>query len=232
MSIKQTDIEGIGPVTFQKRRGTRSVRINIQGHNVKVTLPHWISYREAEKFVLSRREWINKHKDEKLILADGALIGKRFQLNVTNEDIEKPKTRILKESIQVRLPLSVEVEDELAQKAIEKACERALTREAKELLTPRITDLAFEHGFEYSSLHMKKLQRRWGSCDVDKHIILNIFLTQLPWELIDYVILHELTHTRHLHHGPDFWGQLSELIPNAKELRKELHEYHPQLLPR
>lgn len=231
MAVKQKDIEGIGLVVFQKRRGTRSVRINIQGHSVRVTLPHWITYREAERFVVSRQEWINSHKQEKLVLANGALVGKKLQITVIHDDIEKPKTRVTHDLIKVTLPTSYAVEDDHSQDVIERACERALSREAKELITPRIHDLAFEHGFEYNSLHFKKLKRRWGSCDAEQNIILNVYLTQLPWELIDYVLLHELTHTRHLHHGEDFWQQLTELLPDAKQLRAQLHEYHPQLFP-
>lgn len=231
MAVKQLEIEGIGLVRFQKRRGTRSVRIHIQGHAVQVTMPYWVSFAEATKFVQSRASWIQEHKSVRQILADGAYIGKRFQLSISHDDIPKPRTRILKDIIKIILPMDSDVEDDQNQAIIEKACERALKTEATELLAPRISDLAFEHGFEYKSLHFKKLQRRWGSCDNNKHIILNIFLTQLPWEYIDYVLLHELTHTEHLDHGRDFWARLESCLPNAKQIRKQMHDFHPQILP-
>lgn len=231
MAVKQLYIDGIGQVRFQKRRGTKSVRLHIQGHTVQVTMPYWVSFAEATKFVASRKDWIQKHKADRQIIADGAYIGKRFQVSVTQADILKPKTRILRDTINVTLPLQSEVEDDANQQVIEKACERALKTEAIELLTPRISDLAFENDFQYKSLHFKKFQRRWGSCDSNKHIILNIFLTQLPWEYIDYVLLHELTHTEHLNHGSAFWQRLESCLPNAKQLRKQMHDFHPQILP-
>lgn len=231
MATKTIEIEGIGPVRFQKRRGTRSVRIHIQGHSVRVTQPTWVSYVEAKAFVKSRRDWINNHKLDRRLVVDGTFIGKRQQLRVIHADIPKAKTRLLKDTILVTLPHGSAVEDTDNQQVIEKACERALLREVKELLTPRIQDLAYEHGFEYTSLHFKKLKRRWGSCDADKHIILNIFLTQLPWKYIDYVLLHELTHTKHLNHGAEFWAQLEHCLPGARQLKKQMHEFHPQLLP-
>ena len=231
MAIKELEVESIGTVRFQKRRGTRSIRIHIQGHTMQVTMPHWITYRDAIKFVKSRKQWIEENRLEKPVLSDGALIGKAFELKVTLSEVTKPKTRVLSKVIMVQLPSGWVVENDNSQLIIQRACERALAKEAKELLTPRIHDLAYEHDIEYRSLHFKKLKRRWGSCDHQKNIILNIFLTQLPWEYIDYVLLHELTHTEHLDHGLDFWNRLTELKPDAKRIRSEMKAFHPQLLP-
>ncbi len=53
---------------------------------------------------------------------------------------------------------------------------------------------------------------------------------QLPWKLIDYVLLHELTHTRrHAHSGAPFWAELERHEPRAKRLRKTLHAHQPTL---
>ena len=49
---------------------------------------------------------------------------------------------------------------------------------------------------------------------------------QLPDHLIDYVILHELTHTVHKNHGPDFWQKLDEVSGNARGLDKQMRQYH------
>lgn len=231
MAVKQHIVEGIGLVTFQKRRGTKSVRIHIQGPTIRVTMPYWISMNEAAKFVRSREAWIKANRSEKVILADGAYIGKGYQLSIITKEVTKPQTRILRDTIRIVLPPGAVVDTDDVQSTIQKACERALAKEAKELLTSRIADLAYEYGFEYKSLHFKKLKRRWGSCDANQHIILNIFLTQLQWDYIDYVLLHELTHTEHLNHSPAFWAKLSECLPNTHELRKEMREHQPHLLP-
>lgn len=231
MAIKEIHIEDIGEVRFQKRRGTRSLRIHIQGHSVSVTMPLWVSYHQATTFVKTRAAWIKQHRADKHILANGALIGKQYELSIEQTNAQRPQTRVLPGVIRVSLPPSYQTEEPRTQAAITKACERALAKEAKELLSSRLQDLAFEHDFTYKSLHFKKLKRRWGSCDSQKHIVLNIFLTQLPWELIDYVLLHELTHTQHLHHGADFWQHLDQCVPNSKKVRKELKQFHPQLMP-
>jgi predicted metal-dependent hydrolase len=52
---------------------------------------------------------------------------------------------------------------------------------------------------------------------------------QLPWQYIDYVIIHELVHTKVLKHGPDFWNAMSEIIPNLTQVRKDMRLYQPIL---
>lgn len=231
MAIKYLEVPDIGEVRFQKRRGTRSLHLYIQGSKISVTMPHWVTYNEAIRFVRSRLSWINKHRTEQQIISHGALIGKNHELVIQTGAVQRPQTRIMGKVVRVQLPDNFSVEHPEAQQAIIKACERALTKEAKELLVPRLTDLAYEHGFNFQSSHVKKLQRRWGSCDSKGNITLNIFLSQLPWEHIDYVLLHELTHTKHLDHGPDFWQTLTSCLPDAKLTRKALKQFHPQLLP-
>jgi predicted metal-dependent hydrolase len=113
------------------------------------------------------------------------------------------------------------------QRMAEEACVRALRRQAKRLLQQRLAYLAALHGFTYNEVAIKRLKSRWGSCDQHRNIVLNLFLMQLPWELIDYVLLHELTHTRVLRHGPDFWRAMSEVSPAATTLRKDLRAHQP-----
>ena len=52
---------------------------------------------------------------------------------------------------------------------------------------------------------------------------------QLPWDLIDYVILHELAHTRVMNHGPEFWAVLTAMLPDAAQKRKVMRRQKPVL---
>ena len=119
--------------------------------------------------------------------------------------------------------------DAKVQEAAQKACLRALKLEASSLLPPRLKELAEIHGYSFNKVTIKKMKSRWGSCDSNQNIVLNQYLIQLPWHLIDYVLLHELNHTVHMHHSPKFWSALKALLPNVKALRKEIKEHHPTL---
>jgi predicted metal-dependent hydrolase len=98
-------------------------------------------------------------------------------------------------------------------------------RQAANILTPRIELLARQHGFRYNRLFIKNQRTLWGSCSTMNNINLNQNLIRLPQELQDYVILHELVHTRVKDHSAAFWEQLSQVCPAAKTHRRKLRRY-------
>jgi predicted metal-dependent hydrolase len=97
--------------------------------------------------------------------------------------------------------------------------------EAREKLIFRCRLLAMEAGFAYSRITIRNQKTRWGSCSSSNAISLNIQLARLPRTLMDYVILHELVHTRIRGHGRDFWQELDRYVGNARKLRRELKLY-------
>ena len=68
-----------------------------------------------------------------------------------------------------------------------------------------------------------QLEKRWGSCTPSNNIIINIDAIKLPFSLIDYLIVHELTHTKIKSHSKEFWAELSKHIPNWKELDEKMY---------
>ena len=96
---------------------------------------------------------------------------------------------------------------------------------AKAYLTMRINQLANKYGFKFNKLFIRNQKTRWGSCSSKENISLNMKLVFLPPELQDYVILHELVHTRHKNHGKEFWNELDKLVGDAKGLRKQMRQY-------
>jgi len=102
--------------------------------------------------------------------------------------------------------------------------------EAKSKLKKRLTHLAKKNGFSYNRVFIKNQSTRWGSCSRKNNINLNVKLVRLPDELIDYVILHELVHTKIKNHSKDFWAELSGLISDAKRKHSKLKEFGVGLL--
>lgn len=92
-------------------------------------------------------------------------------------------------------------------------------------LIERTAQLAHRHGFTYNRLTIRNQKTRWGSCSHHNNLNLNIGLVRLRQELIDYVILHELTHTRVKNHSPKFWTELARCIPEPKRLDRELRKH-------
>lgn len=93
---------------------------------------------------------------------------------------------------------------------------------AKKRLVARLNNLAEEHGFTFNSVSVRNQRTRWGSCSHHNNISLNVKLVLLPEDLIDYVILHELVHTRIHNHSEKFWAELDRFVRNARVVAKRL----------
>ena len=97
--------------------------------------------------------------------------------------------------------------------------------DAVKSLISRLEGLAQKYGFHYSKVSVRNQRTRWGSCSSKKALSLNIKLMLLPGELLDYVLLHELVHTRVHNHSRVFYSELDKLVPNRRELVKRLREF-------
>ena len=93
---------------------------------------------------------------------------------------------------------------------------------AKKKLTDRLHYLTEKHGFTYNKVIIRNQKTRWGSCSSKNNISLNMKLVLLPDELMDYVILHELVHTRIPNHSKEFWAELDNYVGNARVIAKRL----------
>lgn len=233
MSVKKIELPDLGAVHLYKRRGTRSLRLTI-GHagEIRVSLPPWVPYKVAAEFAASKKDWIKAKRVTTAPLEHGNRIGKAHRVSFIPETGRQAlATRITDVGeIRVYMPAHMPTDHADAQKAAHRASIRALKQQAEKLLPQRIQTLADQHGFEYGDVTIKQLKSRWGSCSEQRDIALNCFLIQLPWHLIDYVLLHELMHTRIMAHGAPFWDGLADYVPNLKAIRKEIKAYRPVLL--
>lgn len=235
MGTKQVTIPQIGAVTLYKRRGNRSLRLSIDVNGeVRVSMPTWLPYRAGEQFAISKAPWIAAQRAETVVapLRHGQSIGKAHRLHFEQEPLAtKVQARLAPNRVVVRFPLLAGPHEAAVQAAAARASLRALHKEAKALLPQRLQTLATQTGYQYKSVHVKQLKSRWGSCTSQQDITLNIFLMQLPWHLIDYVLVHELVHTKVMQHGFPFWCEFERHVPQAKRLRKEIAGYQPVLTP-
>jgi predicted metal-dependent hydrolase len=97
-------------------------------------------------------------------------------------------------------------------------------------LKSRVAELAERFNFIYSRVSVRAQRTRWGSCSRANNINLNIQLMRLPDDLRDYVIMHELTHTKVKNHSREFWGMLDQAVTGAKAFDRRLRSYHTWLL--
>ena len=98
-------------------------------------------------------------------------------------------------------------------------------KKAGKYLTDRLRFLAARHKFDYKKITIRNQKTRWGSCSHRNTISLNLKLVILPEELQDYVMMHELVHTRIHNHSHHFWEELDRYVGNGKRLAANLRDY-------
>ena len=126
----------------------------------------------------------------------------------------------------VRITYPPHTDFSLLQPWLFKVVTEALRKQAKTLLSHRLHELAAEHGFSYARVSINSARTRWGSCSSRGHINLSLYLMTLPQRLSDYVLLHELCHTREMNHGPRFWSLMDQVTrQQSHALRAELRHY-------
>lgn len=96
-------------------------------------------------------------------------------------------------------------------------------KKAKEKLIPKITYYANQLGVEYNQVLISDLKYRWGSCTIKNNLNFNYRLIKAPHHVIDYIIVHELTHLIEPNHSPRFWNLVEITFPKHKEAREWLN---------
>lgn len=94
----------------------------------------------------------------------------------------------------------------------------------REELFPQVRQVARKKGFELRGLFVKSQRTRWASCSAKRNLSLNTKLLFLPPELVRYVITHELCHTVHMNHSPEFWRLVACHEPTYRTLDSTLRD--------
>lgn len=226
MKSKQFILDQDIIINVSKRSSSRRIRLTISSDGqARMSIPKWLPYSEALTFAQTKIDWIKSKTPEPNLLAPGRRVGKNHQLIFKPTDKQTIITRLNDLEVIVFYPKVMSLRDPRVQSSAKKVIKRALLSQANQLLPIRLSQLAEQHGYRYKDVKIKSLKTRWGSCDNHKNITLNLYLMELPWELIDYVLLHELNHTEVMQHGPKFWNALELKLPNYLSLKKQLKTY-------
>lgn len=144
-------------------------------------------------------------------------LGRQYRLKVRTQS---------QTSVRLGRPfLLVNVPDPRNASTIETLISTWYRNRAKEVFERRL-DICFTEAKRYLGtrpvVRIRRMKRRWGSCNSTNGILLNTLLVYAPVRCIDYVIMHELCHLRHHNHGSRFYRLLSRLMPDWEERRRRL----------
>jgi predicted metal-dependent hydrolase len=174
------------------------------------------------------REMIrDQHADS--VFTPGMQIGKSHTLIIQTSTRTTVAVTRHGQQIIAEIPEGVSFDHPSVQRKIRDVVIEALRIEAKSYLSKRLSYLANQHGYTYERVRFSHAGSRWGSCSTSGTISLNIALMKLPFELIDYVIIHELSHTRQMNHSDAFWQEVAIGDPQYKKHRMSLKKESPSI---
>jgi hypothetical protein len=174
-----------------------------------------------QAMVLNKARWILKKLRivealPPLKIVTGARIpylGRWYYAEVIPQpDLKTPQVEFRAGRFQFKVPAGGANQSELAD-----TLNRFYKTKAREKIVPRVRKLAQQTGHSYQQLKFLTMEKRWGSCTEQNNIILNTEAVKLPWNLIDYLIVHELCHTVEKNHSPAFWAEVQRCMPGWRE---------------
>ena len=228
--FETANISAAWHVRISRRARRLSVRV-YPGGRVEVVVPPGASAIAVQRFVGTHRAWIDRRVAD-LSAANGPLSQLRptsIELSAINRrflvDYEAAPTGSEPGTVRARLVgegcllVSGAIEDG---RAVARALQRWLQEVAQTELGRELASLGQQYGFNFRRVQIRRQRTRWGSCSVAGTISLNMCLLFQDPAVLRYLLIHELSHTRHMNHSARFWALVQSLQPDYRRLDREL----------
>lgn len=211
------------------RMSGRARRLSVRvypGGRVEVVVPPGASPAAVQKFIGTHRQWIHRRVED---LSTAAAIcesrpvsirlpaiGRHYAVECEHAGADSARVRVAGDSMLV---VSGPLHDDRAIAALLRGW---LADLAREQLGAQLAKVAAEGGFRYGRTQVRRQRTRWGSCSASGTISLNVCLLFLRPQVVRYLLVHELCHTRHMNHSAKFWGLVESYEPDYRALDQEL----------
>lgn len=207
--------------SFQEKEGLKSHYISVEKHSGVVLKGKPVSETVADKLILKKAKWILDKLDvvkavkEDDIVTGSRLpyLGKSYYVQVV---IDKQKNNVAVEFNYSKFTITIKSYS-VNQQKINEAVNEFYKQKAIEKISPRVKKLSDKTGLKYEGFQFRTMNKRWGSCTPANKIIINTNAIKLPFSLVDYLIVHELVHTKVKDHSKQFWNELAKHVKNWKQ---------------
>lgn len=198
----------------------------LPGGGVVVRAPLGTSGRQIQRFLEQHAQWIAEKKSQMAEVRPNActyrfeegeriwFAGRQYPLHLTSRG---PKELVFRED------RGFELADQQQSQGAErlKAFYRHATRQGVNRL---IDQYAAKWGLKVKAVRITNAKRRWGSCSRQNSLNFSLRLAMVPPEAMEYVVVHELAHTRHHNHSSEFWGFVRAMLPGFQAQRAWLRQ--------
>jgi predicted metal-dependent hydrolase len=231
-------------VAYEFKRGKRrTIGFAVGPDGLVVRAPRWAPLHEVESALQEKSAWIIRKLDEvqqrceQLAVAriewkDGAtfpFLGATVQVVLEPSHAFSgvgaallPASQGAVDAAHGLRPLHVALPRNASPEQIRDVVQAWLMREAKRIFTERLHHFAPQLQVQWRKLSLSNASTRWGSASSDGSIRLNWRLIHVRQAVIDYVVVHELSHLRVMDHSPRFWDTVRTVVPDYAALRGQL----------
>lgn len=220
-----------GKIHFVVRRSARNITMRVKEDGLHVTTPPYRSITALLEAIAPFRERLRNVCSEikpKPFDLNFSIEAECFRLKLETSPLKNFTVSMRDETVVIACPAHADFTTDRVQTLVKNAVMRAMRKKAEEYLPPLVQYWSSLFDLPYNKVTISKARSRWGSCSSKRDISLSFYLMLLPAHLMDYVILHELAHTREMNHGSKFWELLNQLTDGkALALRKELRMHRP-----
>ncbi len=226
---------GACEVAYEFKRGKRrTIGLTVRPEGLSVSAPRWTPVGEVEAFIHQKSDWVLDKLRASRERAGELDRARTEWADGCTFDYLGQRTRLLLDPTQSRAhqlqaadggqppTLRLGLARTATPAQIQDAAQAWLTRQAKALFAERLAHFAPQLGVTYRTLRLSSAGTRWGSASADGTIRLNWRLIHLSMEMIDYVVVHELSHLRHMDHSPQFWDVVASVMPDHAQRRQAL----------
>lgn len=199
-----------------------------------VKAPFWLPDIAIRKFIEEKTDWIQKHltrlkpalpAKQYLEGEKHLYFGQEYSLVILHLDFPlRTEAKIVAE--ELHLSIFTGHEGKKRTEEIREAILRLYLETGIALITERVNYFSGLIGVDYSRIDIKKVSSIWGSCSARNKLSFNRKLIMAPPEVVDYVIIHEVSHLVHRNHSSRFWGLVARHDPDFREHRRWLHRNH------
>ncbi|HEY4126456.1 MAG TPA: SprT family zinc-dependent metalloprotease [Gammaproteobacteria bacterium] len=218
-------------LAYHWRRSPRakSLQVHITPWNgIEVVIPRHVSRERARAFVAHHRQWIRdtwERMREQIADSDLTLptvmelraLGEHWEVKYRTRSGDRARVTSRGHILTVHY-------DGIHESAARQALRRWLMEQARAHFEEYLPKICQHTGFSYKRIQIRGQTSRWGSCSSRGTLSLNYKLMFLEPELVRYLVIHELSHTRHLDHSARFWKLVGHFEPKYAELDQELGE--------
>jgi predicted metal-dependent hydrolase len=211
-------------VRVSKRARRATIRID-WSRGLEVVIPIWYRKAQVPEILARHQRWIERTmaRMAQLQQADGFAGVETVPAQVSLPALGETWRIVAGQSREVRLAVGTDLFIAVSDPTDwEEPLRTWLVRRAQQILPSWLADVSRRTGLAYERVSVRLQRSRWGSCSTRKIISLNARLLLVRPELVEYVLLHELCHTRQMNHSPRFWSLLERYCPGARRLDREL----------